>query len=400
MIVDAPPVFGRTLPPGMGPRGLRNHNERLVLSTVQRGGSVTAADIARLTQLSAQTVSVITRALEADGLLARGEVRRGRVGKPTTPLHLASGGVLSFGLRIGRRSGDLVLIDFTGAMMGRRTIAYPYPTPATLIDFTRGGIDALTRGLVPDARARITGIGVGAPFELWNWLDAVDAPAEQMAEWRDFDLAGAFAEFTNLPVHVGNDATMACSGEHVFGQRHALEEFAYLHVGSFVGGGLVLGGRLFTGATGNGGAFGSIPVCGPGAPAGQLLETASLHLLERDLAAAGIDPATMWDGVTAWDVFEPHLTRWLDVSASHLATAAIAVVAVTDVPVVVVDGTFPPDIRDRMARALETAIVTRVTTGIRRPRVVSGTLGPSAGAMGAAYAPIASAVLIDGGRLG
>lgn len=68
---------------GIGPSRLRDHNERVVLATVRDHGPIASAEIARNTRLSAQTASVITRSLEADGLLLRGTPQRGRVGKPS-----------------------------------------------------------------------------------------------------------------------------------------------------------------------------------------------------------------------------------------------------------------------------------------------------------------------------
>ena len=74
----------RPLHPGGGANQLRvrAYNERLVLSLVRRNAGLSKADIARLSGLSAQTVSVIMRALEKDGLLMRGTPVRGKVGKP------------------------------------------------------------------------------------------------------------------------------------------------------------------------------------------------------------------------------------------------------------------------------------------------------------------------------
>ncbi len=99
---------------GANQSGVRDHNERLVLSLIQRHGGLPSADIARRSNLSAQTVSIIIRALEKDGLLVRGEPIRGKVGKPSTPMALNPDGILSLGLNIGRKSADLVLIDVTG----------------------------------------------------------------------------------------------------------------------------------------------------------------------------------------------------------------------------------------------------------------------------------------------
>src|SRR5215475_6756558 len=73
---------------------VRAYNERLVLSLVRRHGALSKAEIARRTGLSAQTVSVIMRALEKDGLLERGEPIRGRVGQPSIPMRLNADAVL------------------------------------------------------------------------------------------------------------------------------------------------------------------------------------------------------------------------------------------------------------------------------------------------------------------
>ena len=81
--------------PGLGGRSskqtaVRVHNEQLLLSLVRRHGALAKADIARLTGLSPQTVSVIMRRLEAEGLLARQAPVRGRVGQPSIPMTLAA----------------------------------------------------------------------------------------------------------------------------------------------------------------------------------------------------------------------------------------------------------------------------------------------------------------------
>src|SRR5210317_2074400 len=99
---------------GSNQSGMRERNERLVLTILRRQGALPKAEIARITGLSAQTVSVIMRALEKDGLLERGEKVRGKVGQPSVPMRLAPEGALFFGLKVGRRSTELVLVNFNG----------------------------------------------------------------------------------------------------------------------------------------------------------------------------------------------------------------------------------------------------------------------------------------------
>ena len=91
----------RAISNGANQKGLRNHNERLILSVLQRHGQMPGSDIARDTHLSAQTVSVILRKLESDGLVLKGETVKGRVGKPSVPMAINPDGALSFGFKLG-----------------------------------------------------------------------------------------------------------------------------------------------------------------------------------------------------------------------------------------------------------------------------------------------------------
>ena len=120
---------------GANQAGVRLYNERLLLSLVRRFGPLSKIEVARLTGLSVQSTSAIMNRLKADGLLKREAPLRGRVGQPTIPMSIDPEGAFSFGLKIGRRSCDLVLIDFRGAIRGRARRAYAFPTPIMILDF-------------------------------------------------------------------------------------------------------------------------------------------------------------------------------------------------------------------------------------------------------------------------
>ena len=120
---------------GTNQSGMRAQNERLVLSLVRQHGALAKSDIARITGLSAQTVSVIMRALEQDGLLLRGEPLRGRIGQPSVPMSLNPKGAFFLGLKIGRRSVDLTLVDFLGRVLATERQIYRYPTPSAVVAF-------------------------------------------------------------------------------------------------------------------------------------------------------------------------------------------------------------------------------------------------------------------------
>src|SRR5262245_56410061 len=164
----AAPVHPGDLARGGSQSGVRLYNERLVLSLIRRYGSLPKAQIARVTGLSAQTASVIVKQLEADGLLLRQRPQRGRIGQPPVPLSLNPDGAYSIGLKVGRRSSDLVLIDLVGEVRASLHRTYRYPEPEATLDFAREGLASLQRELKPAQRKRISGLGIATPFELWN----------------------------------------------------------------------------------------------------------------------------------------------------------------------------------------------------------------------------------------
>lgn len=382
--------------PGANPTYMRNLNERLCLSLIKSSGEIASAEIARRTGLSAQTASVITRALEAEHLIVKGQPQRGKVGKPVSPVRLNPDGAFSVGLKIGRRGADLVMLDLAGRIRGSLQVPYQYPTPDIIHEFTRSGIDTLTSHLSEAHRVRITGIGVGAPFELWNWLDAVDAPADLMADWKVYDFARDFAEFTDLPVEVANDATMACSAELSSGTSQTPPNFAYFYVGSFIGGGLVLNNAVFRGPTGNAAAFGTIPVSTEVGPGNQLINHASIYMLERRIEDRRGVKHSLWGDTADWDRHDDLIDLWIHDVAEPIASAAIAVTAVTDVSAIVIDGGFPGHVRDRLVERVLRRSSQIDTRGIRVPDVMAGTLGRQAGALGAAYQTIISEYFLEG----
>lgn len=279
---------------GTNQSGMRDHNERLVLSLVRERGSLAKSDIARMTGLSAQTVSVIMRELEEDGLLLRLAPLRGRIGQPSIPMSLNPNGAYFIGLKIGRRSAELVLIDFLGNLRAMQRQSYRYPTARETVRFVASGIGELQQSLSESERRRIAGLGIAMPFELWNWADAAGAPREVMDEWRHRDIRSEVQALCAFPVYLQNDATSACGAELVFGTGGSGRDFVYFYIGAFAGGGIVLNGRIYSGTTGNAGALGSMPVPGVNGRPAQLIDIASVAALEKALNAKGVEASHLW----------------------------------------------------------------------------------------------------------
>jgi len=382
--------------PAINPARVRAHNERLVLSLLRRHGAFSKADVARITGLSAQAITVIIRNLEAEQLLRRERPVRGRVGQPSTPMTLNGDGAFTIGLRIGRRSADLTLMDFQGILREQVTVTYAYPTPSLILEFVRKTASSLRTSLPESLRSKVIGLGVGAPFELWNWLDRLDAPQAEMSAWYDFDLGAALRKITGLETFIQNDASCACLTEQMRGKGRTLKDFAYFFIGSFVGGGIVLNHKLFTGPNQNAGAFGTLVVAHPKTNEPQeLLDVASLFLLERRIIETGGNADLLRHADQNWSGLGPLLDDWIDTTAMALFRATQSTCAVIDFSDVVIDGAVPPDVLARIVERMATHCEEAVSVGIITPQIHQGTTGPNARALGASMLPISSRFMLE-----
>nr|WP_210307312.1 ROK family transcriptional regulator [Aquamicrobium lusatiense] len=373
---------------------MRDHNERLVLSLVRLHGSLSKSDIARMTGLSAQTVSVIMRELERDGLLLKQAPQRGKIGQPSVPMSLNPDGAFFIGLKIGRRSSDLVLIDFLGTVRASSQLSYRYPVPRETVEFVLSGMKELRATLSAGQQKRIAGLGIAMPFELWSWADTAGAPREIMDEWRHRDMRSEIQLLCDFPVYLQNDATSACGAELVFGQTGALRDFVYFYIGAFAGGGIVLDGRLYSGPTGNAGALGSMLIPGNGNKPTQLIDIASIAVLEKRLNANGVDAPHLWTTPEEWGDLGPTVHQWILDAANALAYSIASSTAIIDFEAAVIDGWMPASVRARLVDAVRDAMSGIDAEGVSVPRIQEGTVGVHARALGAASLPLSERFLI------
>lgn len=397
---STPQASGERFSRGTNQSGMRDLNERLVLSLVRQHGSLAKSDIAKATQLSAQTVSVIVRELEQDGLLVRNEPVRGRIGQPSVPMSLDPDGAFFIGLKVGRRSADLVLIDFLGNSRAMRRVAYRYPLPDQTVEFAVRGISELRAGLTPEQSARIMGMGIAIPFELWNWAEEAGAARDEIEQWRHRDIRAEIEAATGLEAYLRNDATSACGAELVFGKGALPRDFIYFYLGTFPGGGVVINGQLYSGPTGNAGALGSIPVAAPDGRIVQLIDLASIASLEAAIVANGRSAEFLWASPQDWGASVPELDAWLDVAAGGIAQAIVSASAIVDFQAAVVDGWMPQAVRARLVEMIRRKLARTDSEGLVLPDVREGTVGAHARAFGAASLPLSERFLYNPGQIG
>ncbi|MDJ0930864.1 ROK family transcriptional regulator [Breoghania sp.] len=377
--------------------GLRAYNERLIMSALRRAGTLSRAEIARETGLSGQAASVIVGRLMEGGLVIKLEKVRGHVGQPSTPIAPNPVGAFSLGVKISRHSVEALLIDMVGEVIGSCRERYQAPMPERTISIAADQVTELLARLDETARGRVVGIGVAMPGELETWATELDLAPGSLDGWRTADVASALARATGLKVTLHNDATAACAAEIIAGEAIATRSALYIYMGTFIGGGIVLDGKLYPGEQANAGAIGSMPVgVGNGslrAKSGtkgpdQLIHSVSVLEFEHTLAAAGIDGQDVLYADKTSPEIEEIFERWMEAALPELARAVVAALSIIDFQAVIVDGLLPPPWRARLTERLAETLENFNRSGLSPTQVLAGSIGPMARVLGAALLPL------------
>jgi predicted NBD/HSP70 family sugar kinase len=246
---------------------LRTHNTALVLDLLRTAGAdgISRLELAERTGLTPQAVSKITARLRGDGLATEAGRRASTGGKPRTVLRLVPGAAHAVGVHLDRDELRVVLVDLTGDVVGERRTPVDLGAGAgAVVRTVAREVEAITgHGSRPVSSSlsvspslpvspSLLGVGVALPGPL-DHTRGVLHRVTGFPEWDGFPLRDALAERLGMPVVVDKDTNAAALGLAVAGERGS---FAYLHLGTGLGAGLVIGGTVHRGARTGAGEFG------------------------------------------------------------------------------------------------------------------------------------------------
>ena len=313
----------------------------------------------------------------------------------------AAAGLAALGIDIGgtKVAGGVVAPDGTILATARRA------TPGASVSDTEDAIAAVVEELAAGHDGELVGVGVGAA----GWFDRTGDTVlfSPHLAWRNASLRKDLAARLQRPLWVGNDADAAAWAEYRYGAARGADLALMITLGTGIGGGIVLDGRLRRGSHGVAGEWGHMRVvpdgrlcaCGNRGCWEQYASGTALGQTAREVARTSpAAAARCWSGSTANPTGSPARTSpappptatrsplelvtevgvWLGQGIADLA-------AVLDPEVVVIGGGVSKlgemmlgPARQRLERALP-------GRGFRPgPRVVVAELGPQAGLVGAA----------------
>lgn len=352
---------------GLNSSRIRTHNERLILSLLRQKGSLSRLEIGQMTALSAQTVTVILRALEDDQLCVAGKTRRGSVGPPATPRSLNPDGAFSFGFHIGRRGARAVLVDFLGHIRDQCVITYSAPDSKQLLKWVVECHSNMQLQLEDALRLRIAGLGVVFSHD----FDPLSSTLKQSSteSSHSAELERELHALTGVEVFVQNDVTAAASAEVLFGDAEEPDNLAYVFVGRLVELRLALNHRIHAGVATN-----LVP------------QALGLAELEAKLASDGFSTNFLWDPTEEWPSYAND-TQWVDTLADQLANLLSMASGFTGVRSLIIEGDISPGILDAITDQTSEKLLS-LDGETWTARV--GTIGRFAKAVGAASLPLYS----------
>ncbi|MFE0104083.1 ROK family protein [Streptomyces sp. NPDC059009] len=279
-------------PAGVNLLALRGHNAALVLDLLRAAGEdgISRLELAARTGLTPQAVSKITARLRGQGLVAEAGRRASTGGKPRTVLRLVRGAASAVGLHLDRDELRAVRVDLLGRVVEERRCPLDFGAgpeavvevaAARVRDLVAGASDlsgpGSEEGSVPDPApdpapgsvpGSVLGVGVALPGPL-DHAHGVLHRVTGFPEWDGFALRDVLGERLGLPVAVDKDTNAAALGLALTGGADSsassassaspvspASSFAYLHLGTGLGAGLVLDGSLYRGARTGAGEFG------------------------------------------------------------------------------------------------------------------------------------------------
>ena len=383
------------------PAHLRQANARGLLRLLREHNPCSKADLVRLSGLSAPTVSSAVSHLKSLGLvenLGDGESSGGRP-PGLLQFHASHGYVV--GVDIGGSRLRMMLADLNGKVTTQWSMQFSEKqrTPKAVCGLIREGLKAMCQEGGASLK-KVLHMTVGAPG-MTNVDSGVVVSAPNLCEWNDVPLRAMIEKETGVTTLVENDTNLAAVGEHWRGSAEGIGNFIFIAMGTGVGAGIFLRGRLHHGAGWSAGEIGYMD-----ASAGRRgpLDVRSPGQLERAIGGEGIERE--WLRLLACDrrssnapLKKLRATEIFDLAAEgdRLAsevvqyTAGILAHCIADLALV-----LDPEAVILGGGVGSHAELCRATTKIldrnefARPRIRSSSLGPQAQLHGAIFLSLAA----------
>lgn len=268
------------------PSHLRQVNARGLLRLLREHSPCSKADLVRLSGLSAPTVSSAIGHLESLNLVENLGDGESSGGRPPEMLRFNATRGYVAGVDIGGTRLRMVLADLNGRIVTQWATQFTEKqrTPKAVCSLIHEGLKTMCQDAGASLK-RVLELTVGAPG-VTNVDAGVVLSAPNLKDWNDVPLRSMMERETCIPTTVENDTNLAAVGEHWRGSAAGVDDFLFIALGTGVGAGIFLRGRLHHGANWSAGEIGYAAVNGqPRSP----LEVRATGQLERAIGGGAIE---------------------------------------------------------------------------------------------------------------
>ena len=238
---------------------VRQHNLASVLRLVHLHGSLSRSDISTATGLNRSTVGALITNLATAGLVYEHQPEDRGVGRPSHVVAITSGRAYVIAADVAVERTEIALVELGGRIRARATVEHlDGETPENVAR----SIKVLAGTLQAELPKRATCVGVGIAIPgVVRHSDGYVQVAPNL-EWEGIPFGRLVAKKlkTGLTVSVANDADLAAMAEHARGVSAEFSHVVTIRGDVGVGGGLIIDGRLMSGAGGYGGEVGHMTV--------------------------------------------------------------------------------------------------------------------------------------------
>ena len=372
------------------------YNFRIVFETIRLHGPISRADVARMTSLTAQTVSNIVARLLERNFVKEGRKFQKKRGAPSITLQVNPEGAYSIGLDFNRDHLTGILVDLAGKVKTKIFYEFDTPTPEDAIQLMVSTVNQLKE--TPNIQdAYFCGVGIGLPGPLFiNKHNIVSNTINPKAfpNWNNVPIGKMLSSHLSVPIFIENNASAATIGERWYGAGKNISNFLYAFFGAGLGGGLVLNGNLFEGKNQNAGEFGYFSF---GVEKSPLSDSEQPHIGEH----FNLNKLYKWLGTNDINISRPEelealyldknskLMEWLHLAKTYLASAFLTTEYMLDIEVIILGGRIPKVIIDDFAKDIPDYMSKqRIDIKNSSLTLLCGTAGLDTAALGAATLPI------------
>ncbi|MBT3336535.1 MAG: ROK family transcriptional regulator [Anaerolineae bacterium] len=239
-------------------QNVKNINKHAVLDLIRfMPGGISRAGIAKEIGLSRAAVTTIVNDLISAGIIRDAKQQAKTSGRPRTLLEIAPEAGYVAGIDMGATHLRVVVTNFGAHVVTEKEISFniaqgPEACIAQADQILRESLAAKDISI-----QSLSAIGFGVPGPISSDAGMVIAPPI-MPGWDRFPIRDTLEELWQQPVSVNNDAELGALGEWAYGAGRGAQDLAYIKVGTGIGAGLLIDGRIYRGSTGSAGEIGHL----------------------------------------------------------------------------------------------------------------------------------------------